>query len=513
MFLLKNSIKGNYLQHVRSYSFLITVAVITYLAFSFVPSTTANYSTIRFGSYTGNYNSAWIGFVTAIMSSVFLSLFGFFLVNGSIQKDIDTRLGHIIGTTKTSNFTYVLTKVLSNFFILLTLLSFVLLTSIILFYLYRKESDFVFLDFIIPYVLIVIPSLFLIVNFSIILEIIFPQKRLIQYAVFLFLFFITIFSSVESKNTKIDFFGIQQPTKEVEKQIKKINQNDNTQLEIGVISGKKDLEKVITIKRPQFSNKYVLNRLFLILVSFFLVFLASFFFHRFNVKEKSQMIKPEIDNHSIINNNTFKFNNNLSVISKSSKLFPLIYIELKMIFRKNPNWVRLFTLIGMSLMLFLSINISHSYVLPLTWFLQISIWSNLVTKDKAFRTHYFANSSYKPIQRIFISRIFSGIILALFIAVPLVIRLVINLQVIQVINVIFGALFISLLAVFLGVLSKGNKLFEIIFFFLIYSNINLVSITDYFGAINNSMPYTLLMLVLVLMLFFSSYFLKKINHE
>ncbi|MGY0427365.1 MAG: hypothetical protein ACWIPI_11165, partial [Polaribacter sp.] len=122
MFLLKNGIKGNYLQHIRSYSFLLTVAAITYLAFSFIPSNSVNYSTIKFGSYTGSYNSAWIGFVTAIMSSIFLSLFGFFLINGSIKKDIDTRIGHIIGTTRISNYAYIFTKVVSNFFVLLTLL-------------------------------------------------------------------------------------------------------------------------------------------------------------------------------------------------------------------------------------------------------------------------------------------------------------------------------------------------------------------------------------------------------
>ena len=220
MFLLKNCIKGNYLHHIRSYSFLFTVVAITYLASSFIPSPNANYSTISFGSYTGAYNSAWIGFVTAIMSSVFLSLFGFFLINGSIKKDIDTRIGHIIGTTKISNYAYILTKALSSFLILLTLLIIVFLTSIGLFFLYGKGHHLFLMDFIKPYILIAIPSLFLVVNFSIILEIIFPKKVLIQYGVFLFIFFGSIFSSTGSENNKIDFFGLQQPIKNVELQEK-----------------------------------------------------------------------------------------------------------------------------------------------------------------------------------------------------------------------------------------------------------------------------------------------------
>ena len=321
-----------------------------------------------------------------------------------------------------------------------------------------------------------------------------------------------IFSSTDLKNTKIDFFGIKQPIKIVEQQVKEKYKNTNTQSTIGFISGKRDLEKIITIVTPSFSNQYILSRTLLVVFSFVLVYIVSLFFHRFNIKEREQITEQKIDNH-IISNSTFKFKTDSNTILISSKLFPLIYIELVMIFRKNPNWIWLLTLIGMISMLFIPINISHKYILPLTWFLQISIWSNLVAKDKIFRTHYFANSSYKPIRRLFVSRVFSGIILALFITIPLLISLAINLQFTQIINVVLGALFIPLLAVFLGVLSKGNKLFEIIFFFLIYSNLNLVSITDYFGAINNSMPYTFLMLTLVLSLFLSSLFLKKMNCE
>ncbi|MGY0408461.1 MAG: hypothetical protein ACWIPJ_08930, partial [Polaribacter sp.] len=504
MFLLKNGIKGNYLQHIRSYSFLLTVAAITYLAFSFIPSNSVNYSTIKFGSYTGSYNSAWIGFVTAIMSSIFLSLFGFFLINGSIKKDIDTRIGHIIGTTRISNYAYIFTKVVSNFFVLLTLLVIVFLTSIGLFFLYGKGYNFIFLDFIKPYLLIAIPSLFLVVNFSIILEVIFPKKGLIQYGIFLFVFFGAIFSSTDSENIKIDFFGIQQPTKIVEQQVKDKYKNTNTQLTIGIISGKRDLEKTVTIVTPLFSNRYILSRILLVVFSFVLVYIVSLFFHRFNSKERKQITKQKIDSNLI--SSSFKFKRESNEIINSTKLLPLICIELVMMFRKNPNWAWLLTIIGMSSMFFLPISVSHNYILPLTWFLQISIWSNLVTKDTVFRTHYFTNSSYKPVQRLFVSRIFSGIILALFITIPLLIRLIFNLQFTLVINVILGALFITLLAVFLGVLSKGSKLFEIIFFFLVYSNLNLVSITDYFGAINNSMLYTFLMLALVLSLFLASYF-------
>ena len=68
----------DYVTRVRSYSFLITLCISIAISYTFVPEPNANYSTIRIGEYVGYYNSAWFGYVTAIMTSIFLSLLGFY---------------------------------------------------------------------------------------------------------------------------------------------------------------------------------------------------------------------------------------------------------------------------------------------------------------------------------------------------------------------------------------------------------------------------------------------------
>ena len=76
-------IKYDYLQRTRSYAFLITLCLTLGVAYTFVPGPNANYSTIHLSNYQGFYNSDWIAYVTAIMTSSFLSLIGFYLVNNS----------------------------------------------------------------------------------------------------------------------------------------------------------------------------------------------------------------------------------------------------------------------------------------------------------------------------------------------------------------------------------------------------------------------------------------------
>jgi len=513
MFRLRSIIKGNYLEYIRSYSFLITIAVSLYVAFSFLPAPEANYSTIRFGNYTGVYNASWIGFVTAVMSSVFLSLFGFFLINGSVKKDIDTRIGHIIGSSRISNAVYLLSKLASSFLILFTILIFILIVSVILFFLYGKEHSFQLYDFVIPYLIIVVPSLFFVASFSLLLEVFLTKKVLIQYVLFLSTFFFVLFSSTTKENNFVtDVFGIQYPAKVVEQQIQEMHQKENTKLSIGFISGGRDMDKIVTIESISFSTKYLLARLFWVIIAIVLVYILSFFFHRFNIKEGQNQQQNSLE-RPLKKTAKFQLRNLAQTVEISAKLSPLIYAEVMMLLRKNTKWILVLTFCGMITMIFVPISISHRYILPLLWFLQISAWSDLASKDETYRTHYFVASSYQPLQRLFIARLVAGILLALFVAGPLLIRYMFSLDIMSLINIIFGALFIVMLAVFFDVLTKSKKFFEILFFFLIYSNMNLVPFADYFGAIHSTTGYTVSMLVLILILFSSSYILKRKSYE
>ena len=512
MFQFKNIIKGNYLQYVRSYSFLITVALSVYIAFSFVPSPEANYTTIRLGAFTGDYNSAWIGFVTAIMSSTILSLFGFFLINGSIRKDIETRIGHIIGTTQISNTAYIITKLLSNFLILCSILAIVCIVSVILSFLYGNGQSFQLLDFVLPYAIITIPTLFVVSSFSLLLEIVLPKKTLVQYGLFLVGFFVLLFSSSPENQGIQDVFGMQYPTAIISEQIQQIHTGEDTELAIGFIAGGRDADKVVTVESISFSQAYIMNRMLWIGVAFALAFLSSLFFHRFNIKDKlTKQATPKVKGNG--RSADFQLGNISATPEFSSQLSPLIGAEILMLIRKSPKWLWGLSCCLMLAMVFVPLSFAHHYMLPLLWFLQVGVWSDLVTKDIAFRTHYFTASSYQPVQRLFISRIIAGVFIALFIAMPLLVRYIVELDFHTILNITLGAIFIILLSVFFGTLTKSKKLFEIVFFFLIYSNINLVSITDYFGAMHTSFSYTGIMALLTVGLFSGSYFLKKLSYE
>jgi formate/nitrite transporter FocA (FNT family) len=94
----------------------------------------------------------------------------------------------------------------------------------------------------------------------------------------------------------------------------------------------------------------------------------------------------------------------------------------------------------------------------------VSRWSDIATKEKTNRMHYFTYAAYQPVRRLLVSQLIAGIILGVALSFPLIIRYSISGGFIHVSEIVTGAVFIVAFAVCLGILSGGNKLFEILFF-------------------------------------------------
>src|SRR6185436_1840099 len=134
------------------------------------------------------------------------------------------------------------------------------------------------------------------------------------------------------------------------------------------------------------------------------------------------------------------------------------------LFRKGPRWFWIINLGGVIALIFTPLTIAHQIILPILWFLQIGRLSDLATKEKTNRIHYFTYAAYQPLRRLLPSQIMAGICLVLALATPLVIRCLLTAHFIQLAGIFTGAVFIVSLAGVLGIVSGGKKLFEILFF-------------------------------------------------
>lgn len=506
-------IKYDYLQRTRSYAFLITLCATLAIAYTFVPEPNANYSTIRIADYLGYYNSAWFGYVTAIMTSIFLSLIGFYLVNSGIKTDVDTKVGQIVAATPVKNILYLIGKGTSNFMVLLTIAFLVFLMSILLFFLYNDGFSFELLQFVKPYLLITIPSLFFISALAVVFEVLMGKYTVVQNIVFFFLFAsLAVNTPSQDSYFTMDVYGSKIVTQQMEKNVRAVSGTDrNTDLTIGYILGNIKGSKKFKFNGIDFPTQFILSRFLWMLFGVLLLVVVSPLFHRFDQKKwvskknSTEAIIPKEKNESVVI---------LSALPNTETnygILAFVRIEMLLLVRHGKKWLWLFNFAGMFLLAFLPLETAHQLVLPILWFLQVGRLSELNTKEITYGVHYFTFASYKPLSRLLLSQITVGIGLMFFLSIPILIRYMYLADFIAVFVILLGGITIVLLASLLGILTKGKKLFEVLFFMITYAIINGIIFMDYFGALPHNSWYTLKLILVCICLGIFSFFIR--NHQ
>ncbi len=503
---------SDYKQRTRSYAFLVTLAISLYFAHSFVPAADAKYTTVRIGNYIGVQNAAWIGYVTAMMTSVFLSMTGFYLTNSGIKKDVDTGVGEIVATTPISNLNYLLAKAWSNFLVLLSITACVFVMGIALFFIRSGGYPFEVVQFILPYLVITVPTIFFIAALAVTGEVF-----LYRYAILMnigYFFFFCAMGTLDAGGAGVlDLFGNTPVATAMQETVLHHYHDANTALSMGFnFGGKKAIHSFI-FEGVHWTAASVLSRALWIGLGLLLIFISSKFFHRFNIRQKIKAKKkskfPKIIPQAVILKD-IKLSE-LPPVTSAYGIFPFIKTELLMLFRKGPRWLWLINLGGMIALAFAPLTVAHQIILPILWFLQVGRWSDLATKEKTNRIHYFTYASYRPLTRLLPAQIMAGIILSLVLASPLLVRYLVAMQFLPLVSIVMGGGFIVLFAVALGILSGGKKLFEILFFMFTYANVELVPFTDYFGGINHNVNYLVLIAGLIAFLAFVSFMLRRLE--
>ncbi len=396
-------------------------------AYTFLPAPEASYSTVRVGEYVGYYNAAWVGHVTAIMSSTFLWLIGFYLVNNGIKRDRDTGVGQIVATTSISNIKYLFAKTISNFLVLLTIVFIVILMALGVLFYRGSDHPFNFSQFFLPYLLATIPSIFLVGALAVFMEVVFGRYTVLMNIAFFFLFIITV-SNVNAGQTStlnwLDILGTKTLTDGISNVVNTMHPDTVRQVSVGFIFGGIEKKKFFLFEGSTFSSAYILMRLMWMMIALVLVFISSRLFHRFddaqrvaiNTKKKSVDIIEEKYIPKDIHLPA------LPVATPALGILPFVKTELLILIRKGPKWFWLITIGGFVALFFMPLKIAHQFGLPVLWFLQINRWADIATKEKFFGTHYFTYAAFKPLQRLLTSQVLSGWILAVMLALPLIIR-------------------------------------------------------------------------------------------
>ncbi len=164
---LYHMVRADFLERVRRYSFLVTLAAALYLAYGVA----AEKVWIVVGNgYRGVYNSAWIGMLMTICCSTFLSLAGFYIVKNSVQRDTDTRVGQILAATPMRKEFYTVAKTLSNFAVLACMVMILMLAALAMQLTRAEPHSFSLWKLWSPFVMLALPAMLLTASVAVLFE-------------------------------------------------------------------------------------------------------------------------------------------------------------------------------------------------------------------------------------------------------------------------------------------------------------------------------------------------------
>jgi hypothetical protein len=182
---------ADFFERTRRYSFLLILAAVIYLGvlvingtwFLYVMGGGLDMSSLR---YRGEFNSAWIGAMTVMVTNYVLSLFGFYLVSDCIERDIRTGVGQIIATTPVSWVAYLVGKWISNFmvlFVLVLILAAAAATMVLL----KGEAALDLGALLMPFLVVALPNMALVAALAVVIETVSWLRRVVGNVVYFFL--------------------------------------------------------------------------------------------------------------------------------------------------------------------------------------------------------------------------------------------------------------------------------------------------------------------------------------
>jgi hypothetical protein len=113
-------VRADFLIRFRRLSTVIIFLFLSGFAYVWVPAASSGRTLMQINGARVLYNSAAIGMGTSMLASVFIGLFGFYVVSNAVRRDVNSRCGYVIASTTMRTGEYIAGKFLGNVVFLTT---------------------------------------------------------------------------------------------------------------------------------------------------------------------------------------------------------------------------------------------------------------------------------------------------------------------------------------------------------------------------------------------------------
>lgn len=488
-------VRADFLERVRRYSFLITIGVTVFAAYSFVPPADALYATMDLGGYRGIYNSAWIGATVAIVATLFLALAGFYLVKNAVERDLQTGVGQIIATTPLRKPLYTLGKALSNFAVLAVMVGIIAVASGVMQAVRGEDLRLDLWALLSPFLFLALPAMAVIAALAVLFEVI-PWLRGGLGNVIYFCLYngLVVYAAVSSEAAPaqavvpLDVFAFSVPVSRISAAARAAVPGYNGGLSIGLNPVEAPLSTFYWAG-IQWTPEIVLQRLAWLGVAVGIALGAAIFFDRFDPARGRQRRQrgaalPTVPEESVALAPAQPVRlTPLLTPPKQLHFGRMVLGELRLML-KGQRWWWYVGALGLAIAgLFSPLPVVRQYLLPAAWIWPLLIWSPLGNREARHRTAQMVFCAAFPLRGQLPAAWIAGLAVALATGGGAALRLLVAGQWGALLAWAVGAAFVPALALALGVWSGSSKLFEVVYFILWYSGpMNRFPALDYLGA-------------------------------
>jgi len=116
-------VRADFLIRFRRLSTVIVFLLLSGIAYLWIPDAATGRTLMQINGARVLYNSAAIGMGTSMLASIFIGLFGFYVVSNAVRRDVNSRCGYVIASTTMRSGEYIIGKFLGNVVFLTTFIA------------------------------------------------------------------------------------------------------------------------------------------------------------------------------------------------------------------------------------------------------------------------------------------------------------------------------------------------------------------------------------------------------
>ena len=465
---LYHMVRADFLERVRRYSFLVTLAAALYLAYGVA----AEKVWIVVGNgYRGVYNSAWIGMLMSICCSTFLSLAGFYIVKNSLQRDTDTRVGQILAATPMRKEFYTVAKTLSNFAVLACMVLLLMLAALVMQLMRAEAHSFSLWKLWSPFIFLALPAMLLTSSVAVLFETLPVLRGGVGNVIYFFSWTAALSLAVTGLD---DPAGLQLLYRSTRSALHTIDPSGSENFHFSLTIGGERAARTFPWNGIDWTANVLLMRLLWIGIAAGIALLASVFFHRFDPARSWRKLRAQPNVSPVSSGEVFAMPvpaipiaaahlTPLALTSTHSRFAQLVISELRLMLKGQRWWwyaVAAGLLIGQLVSPEAGVRAGF---LTAAWIWPILLWSQMGCREALHATGALLFSSAHSLTRQLPALWTAGVLVALLTGAGVGIRVVLSADWHTFAGWLAGAIFIPSFALALGTWTGSSKAFEAIY--------------------------------------------------